>query len=165
MLRFDLEQKLREAIEALVNPTAQPRLLRALPSLLEGVVSWGGLTSPLPGRDSLYVAAATREGSIVFPAGGWPAYDQEQAARLSRGDLAVTLCTSLTRAPTNDVTSNILTALTVLMGPEAVERQKHDTQRIRSGGGVPLVAALLDPHGNNVAMFVTTVAVPRPTVH
>ena len=162
---FDLEQQLREGIEALVDPEAQPRLLKVLPSLLEAVASWRGPTSPTPGRDSLYVAAAMPGSCIVFAADGWPAYDEEQAARLSKGNLARTVCAILTRAPTREVTSNILIALTVLMGPEGLEQQQRDARRIRSGGGVPVVAALFDRQEKDVAVLVTTVAVLRPTVH
>jgi hypothetical protein len=161
----DLEQELREAIEAQVDPATQPRLLRPLPSLLEGVASWRGPTSPTPGRDSLYVAAAMPGSCIVFAADGWPTYDQEQAARLSKSDVALALCSNLTCAPNEEVNSNILVALTVLLGPEGVERHQREVQSIHSGGGVPLVAALLDRQGNSVAILVTTVAVLRPTLH
>src|SRR5262249_54863650 len=89
----DLEQELREAIEAQAEPAAQPRLLRALPSLLEGGALWRGPTS---GRDRLYIAAGMPGSCIVFAADVWPAYDQVQAARLSQGALALALCASLT---------------------------------------------------------------------
>jgi hypothetical protein len=161
----DLEQELREAIEAQVDPATQPRLLKVLPSLLEGVASWRGPTSPFSGRDTLYVAAAMPESCIVFAAEVWPTYDEQQAAKLSKGDLASVLCSSLILEPTDAVTSNILTALAVLMGPEGLEQQQRDAQRIRSCGGVPLVAALLDRQGDSVAILVTTVTVLRPTVH
>ena len=131
----DLEQQLREAIEAQVDPETQPRLLKVLPSLLEGVASWGGPTSPNHGRDSLFVPVAMPGSCIVFAADVWPAYDEKQAARLSKSDLARTVCAILTRAPSDEVNSNILTALTLLLGPEALERQQHDARRIHSGGG------------------------------
>jgi hypothetical protein len=159
----DLEQELRDAIEAQVDPESQPRLLRALPSLLEGVASWGGPTDEQ--RNDVFVAAALPRSCIVFAADRWPTYDEAQAAKLSRGDLALALYSNLTCAPNEEVNSNILIALTVLMGPEGVEQQQRDARPIRSGGGVPLLTTLLDRQGNSVAVLVTTVAVPRPTVH
>jgi hypothetical protein len=161
----DLEQELREAIETLADPEAQPRLLKVLPSLLEGVASWGGPTSPKHKQDEVFIAAAMPGSCIVFAADGWPAYDEEQAAKLNRGDLALAVCGSLTRPPSHEVNTNILIALTVLMGPEALERHQREVRSIRSGGGVPLVAALFDPEGDNVAILVTTVAMLRPTLH
>jgi hypothetical protein len=161
----DLERELRETIEALVDPEAQPRLLEVLPSLLEGVASWRGPT-PKPGQYDVFVAAAAMPGSCtVFAANVWPVYDQEQAAKLSKSDLVRALCDNLTRAPSDEISSNILIALTMLLGLEGVERQKHDARRVRSGGGVPLVVALFNRQDKDVTLLVTTVGVPRPTVH
>jgi hypothetical protein len=53
----------------------------------------------------------------------------------------------------------------MLLGLEGVERQKHDARRVRSGGGVPLVVALFNRQDKDVTLLVTTVGVPRPTVH
>jgi hypothetical protein len=118
------------------------------------------------GQYDAFVAAAAMPGSCtVFAPDVWPAYDQEQAAKLSKSDLALVLRSNLTCAPNEEVNSNILVALTVLLGPEGVERHQREVQSIRSGGGVPLVAALLDRQGNSVAILVTTVAVLRPTLH
>src|SRR5262249_54288010 len=115
-------------------------------------------------QDDVLVAAALPGSCVVFAANVWPVYDEEQAAR--PGDIARALCANLACAtPTSEVAINILTALTVLLGPEALERHQRDARRIRSGGGVPLVAALLDRQDKDVTMLVTTVAVPRPTVH
>ena len=159
-----LEQELRGAIDALADPTARARLLKALPSLLEGVASWGGPQKHE--QDDVLVAAALPGSCVVFAANVWPAYDEEQAAKLKPGRLVRALCANLARTtPSDEVSSNILTALTALMGPEALERQQQVAEQIRSGGGVPLVTALLDREDDNVAMMVITVTVPRPTVH
>jgi hypothetical protein len=157
-----LEQELRGAIDALADPGGRSRLLKALPSLLEGVESWGGPQKHE--QDDVLVAAALPGNCVVFAANVWPVYDEEQAAR--PGDIARALCANLACAtPTSEVAINILTALTVLLGPEALERQQREVQRIRSGGGVPLVITLLDRQDKDVTMMVTVVAVPRPTVH
>jgi hypothetical protein len=140
----DLEQELREAIEAQVDPETQPRLLRALPSLLEGIASWGG---PAPGEhvnDDVFVAVATQDDCLVFVADLWPAYDEQQAAKLSKGDLALTVWDNLIPASSDEGNSNILTALTMLLGPEGLRQQQQEAEQIRSEGGVPLVVALLD---------------------
>ena len=160
----DLEQELRNAIDALVDPASRARLLKALPSLLKVVASWGG---PTRAQDrEVFVAVAMPGSCVVFAADVWPAYDEERAGKLKPGRLVRTLCSNLARAsPSNDVSSNILAAMTMLLGPEGVARQQRDARRIRSGGGVPLVTALLDREGDNVAMLVTTVTMPRPTVH
>jgi hypothetical protein len=44
-------------------------------------------------------------------------------------------------------------------------KQQQDAARIRSRGGVPLVAALLEQHGDSVCLLVTTVAAATPTLH
>jgi hypothetical protein len=110
-----LEQELRGAIDALADPGGRSRLLKALPSLLEGVESWGGPQKHE--QDDVLVAAALPGNCVVFAANVWPVYDEEQAAR--PGDIARALCANLACAtPTSEVAINILTALTVLLGPE-----------------------------------------------
>jgi hypothetical protein len=146
--------EIREAIDAIVDEAARPRLRACLPMLQQGLSNWRGAR---PSAHALVIAAATPASCIVFDCRhGWPT-DLIPIANFDKGEAALATVVAIESAPTAANTDRILTGLCVVLGSAGIAAQQADAARIIADGGMPLVVALLERQAGSITGLVTTV--------
>jgi hypothetical protein len=135
------------------------RLADCLPVLERAFARWqqGGAAA----KFGLLVAAASPRAAVVFHSPGWPDADNCCEPELARH--AVLRAIEGHTVP--DATGIIAAGLSLLLGPSGRARQQRDAAEIYRSGSVPLVVALLAPHGGDVEAMISTVAVVPRVLH
>jgi hypothetical protein len=64
-----------------------------------------------------------------------------------------------------DATGIIAAGLSLLLGRSGRARQQRDAAEICRAGAVPLIVALMAPHGDDVEAMISTVAVKSHVLH
>ena len=144
-------------------PGAQVRaqLELCLPMLSTALDNWGGPQ----GETGLLIASATPFSAMVIISDhGWRDIDRSEAAKYSKGEIAVAVGRAVEDHKATDV---ILGGLGLLLGKEGIAAQENDARAIIKDGGCPLTVALLAPmrEERTVTVLISTLAVAPRVIH
>jgi hypothetical protein len=127
--------EIEEAIAAVGEAAARPRLRRCLDTLHRSLDLWPG---PQRCDGSLFVVTATPNSCVALCAPqGWPALDPAAVATIAKAEIAATLVAAIETA-TPEQHGGILIGVAALLGHDGVAAQIDDAKGIVAAGGSPL---------------------------